>query len=195
MPHLTPSLSVILKLPPPPLSLSTPTRCSCATLSELLAKTIPSQRTRSSGCLGRWASASVSAFGSTGVCYRKAGLALDLVEAHDTVKAVVLGHHTFLNYGIPYTSLFLLLSHFYFPASGQAVVTSVVPSPPRFLPSIFIAHRVQQSNFLSIFHRVLLTRALAFSASQFVHKKKPPRIYTSMHSGGFEPTKLELIPP
>ena len=38
---------------------------------------------------------------------------------------------------------FFLLAHFYFPASGQAVVTGVVPSPPRFLPSIFIAHRVQ----------------------------------------------------
>ena len=44
-------------------------------------------------------------------------------------------------------SFFFLFSsffftHFYFPASGQAVVTGVVPSPPRFLPSIFSAHRV-----------------------------------------------------
>ena len=38
-----------------------------------------------------------------------------------------------------------LFSHFYFPASGQAVVARVVPSNTRFLPSIFIAHRVQQS--------------------------------------------------
>ena len=51
--------------------------------------------------------------------------------------------------------------------------------------------RVQQSHCSSIFHRVLLTRALALSASQFVRKKKSPtRIYTSMHSGGFELTKL-----
>ena len=63
-------------------------------------------------------------------------------------------------------------------------------SPPRFMPSIFIAHRVQHSHCSSIFHRVLPTHALALSASQFVHKKKPPRIYTSMHSGGFELTKL-----
>ena len=70
------------------------------------------------------------------------------------------------------------------------MVTDVVPSPPQFLPSIFIAHRVQQSHCSSIFHRVLLTHALALSASQFVHKKKSPRIYTSMHSGGFEFTKL-----
>ena len=81
-------------------------------------------------------------------------------------------------------------AHFYFPASGQAVVTGVVPSSPRFLPSICIAHRVHQSHCSSIFHRVLLTHALALSASQFVHTKKSTRIYTSMHSGGFELTKL-----
>ena len=84
----------------------------------------------------------------------------------------------------------LFFTHIYFPASGQAVVTGVVPSPPRFLPSVFIGHRVQQFHCPSIFHRVLLTHALALSASQFVLKKKSPRIYTSMHSGGFEPTKL-----
>ena len=81
-------------------------------------------------------------------------------------------------------------THIYFPASGHAVVTGVVPSPPRFLPSIYIAHRVQQSHFSSIFYGVLPTHALALSASQIVHKKKSPRIYTSMHSGGFELTKL-----
>ena len=85
---------------------------------------------------------------------------------------------------------FFFLSHFYFPASGQAVVTGVVPFPPRFLPSIFIAHRVQQSHCSSIFHRVLLAHALALSASQVVHKKKSQRIYTRMHSAGLELTKL-----
>ena len=85
---------------------------------------------------------------------------------------------------------FFFFAHFYFPSSGQAVVTGIVPSPPRFLPSIIIAHRVQQYHCSSIFHRVLLTHALALSASQFVRKKKSPRIYTSMHSGGFELTKL-----
>ena len=82
------------------------------------------------------------------------------------------------------------IAHSYCPASGQAVVTGVVSSPPRFLPSIFIAHRVQQSHCSSIFHLVLLTHALALSASQFVLKKKSPRIYASMHSGGFELTNL-----
>ena len=69
------------------------------------------------------------------------------------------------------------------------MVTDVIP-PPRFLPSIFIAHRVQQSHCSSIVHRVLLSHALALSASQFVHKKKSQRIYTSMHSAGLELTKL-----
>ena len=86
--------------------------------------------------------------------------------------------------------VYFFFSHFYFPASGQAVITGVVPSPPRFLPSSFIALRVQQSRCSSSFHRVLLTHALALSASQFMHKKKSPRIYTNMHSGAFELTKL-----
>ena len=70
------------------------------------------------------------------------------------------------------------------------MVTGVVSSSPRLLPSSLIAHRVQQSHCSSIFHRVLQTRALTLSARQFVHKKKSPRIYTSMHSAGFEVTKL-----
>ena len=82
------------------------------------------------------------------------------------------------------------VTRIYFPASGQAAVTGIVPSPPRLLPSIFIAHRVQQSHCSSIFHRMLLTHALALSARQFVRKKKSPRSYTSMYSGGFELTKL-----
>ena len=84
----------------------------------------------------------------------------------------------------------IFFSHFYFPASGQAVVAGVVPSSPWFLPSIFIAHSVQQSHCSSIFHRVLLTHALALSASQFLHKKKSQRIFTRMHSAGLELTKL-----
>ena len=88
------------------------------------------------------------------------------------------------------THFFSSFSHFYFPASGQAVVAGFVPSSPRFLPSMFIAHRVQQSHCSSILHRVLLTHALALSASQFVHKKKSQRFYTSMHSRGLELTKL-----
>ena len=71
------------------------------------------------------------------------------------------------------------------------MVIGVVPSPPRFLPLFFIAHGVQQqSHCSSIFHRVLLTHALAFSASQFVRKQKSLPFYTRMNSEGFELTKL-----
>ena len=86
----------------------------------------------------------------------------------------------------------ILLLTLYTPAPGQAVVTGVVISPPRFLPLIFIAHRAQQSHCSSIFHGVLLTHALAPSASQFVHKKKSPRMDTSMHSGDSKLTYTRL---
>ena len=87
-----------------------------------------------------------------------------------------------------------IFAHFYSPASGQVVVTGVVPSSPRFLPSIFFAHRVQHSHCSSIVHRVLLlTLALALSASQFVRKRKSPRMYTSMHSvGGIRTHETDL---
>ena len=48
-------------------------------------------------------------------------------------------------------TIFFFSTHIYFPASGQGMVTGVVLSLPRFLPSIFIAHRVQQSHCSSFF--------------------------------------------
>ena len=80
-------------------------------------------------------------------------------------------HYMLLLFLCIYIYIFFF-ANIYFPASGQAVVTGVVPSSPRFLPSIFIALRVQQSHCSSIFHRVLLTHAVAFCASQFVRQKK-----------------------
>ena len=50
----------------------------------------------------------------------------------------------------------LFFFHIYFPAPGQPVVTGIAPFPPRFLASIFVAHRVQQSHCSSIFHLVRL---------------------------------------
>ena len=93
---------------------------------------------------------------------------------------------------IDYTicTFFFFFSHFYFSASGQAVVTGVVPSSPGSCLQLLSRIGFSISHCSSIFHRVLLTHALALSASQFVNKKKSPRIYTSMHSGGFELTKL-----
>ena len=102
-----------------------------------------------------------------------------------------------LDYACSVSFLFFFLSHFYFPASsGQAVVTGVVPSPPRFLPSIFIAHRVSAIPLLvDCSSSVASSRSLALSASQFVHKKKSQRIYTRvcMHSAGLELTKRTHI--
>ena len=76
-------------------------------------------------------------------------------------------------------SSFFFFSHVYFPASGQAVFTSVVPSSPRFLPSIFIALRARQSQCSSILHRVLLAHALALSASKSMcaQEKVSPKLY------------------
>ena len=88
------------------------------------------------------------------------------------------------------TKYCIFFAHLYFLASGRAAVKVIVPSLPWFLLSVFIADKVQQSHCSSIFHRVLLTDALALSASQFVRKKKSPTVYTSMPSGRFELTKL-----
>ena len=109
-----------------------------------------------------------------------------ILECVSYLPYVVRVHHQVQGTDI----LLFFFAHFHFPASGQAVVTGGIPSPPRFLPSIFIAHRVQQSHCSSIVHRMLLTHAPALSASQLVHKKKSQRIYTSMHSAGLELTKL-----
>ena len=93
-----------------------------------------------------------------------------------------------------YYHILLFFTHIYFPASGQAVVTGVVPFPPRFLPSIFIAHRVQQSHCARrFFYRMLLTHSPALSASQFVLEKKSQLNYTSVHSAGLELTKLTYL--
>ena len=79
-------------------------------------------------------------------------------------------------------------------SSGQAVVTGrYCPFSPPVLAFNFYRAYIGFSNLTAprfFIECLLLTHALAFSASQFVHKEKSQRIYTSMHSGGFEPTKL-----
>ena len=70
----------------------------------------------------------------------------------------------------------------------QAMVTGVVlPSPPPFIAFIFFWRILFSTHWSSIFHRVLLTHALALSASRLVHKTTN---YTNKHSEGFEVTKL-----
>ena len=46
--------------------------------------------------------------------------------------------------------LIILFFYFYSPASEQAVVSGLLPSP-RYVPSVFIAHRVQHSHCSSTF--------------------------------------------
>ena len=63
-------------------------------------------------------------------------------------------------------------------SSGQAVFTGVVPSSPRHVPSIFIAGLAFP--LLVDFHRMLLTRALALSATNhfFLQEKVPTGMCT-----------------
>ena len=57
-------------------------------------------------------------------------------------------------------------------------VTGVVPSSPRFLPSVFIVHRVQQSHCSSIFSSsVANSRCRAFRKSICAREKVPTRSY------------------
>ena len=98
-------------------------------------------------------------------------------------------------FGIPISSLECIFFFFFFrtPLLSSFWTSRghrCRPFPTPVLAFNFIAHRVQQSRCSSIFHRVLLTNALALSASQFVRKKKSSRIYTSMHLVGFQHTKL-----
>ena len=82
---------------------------------------------------------------------------------------------------------FLSFSIFYFPASGQAVVTGVVPSlPPWFLPLQFLS-RIGFSNptCSSIFlHRVSLTHALSGFPQVNLCPKTIPTIVNEYALGG-----------
>ena len=62
--------------------------------------------------------------------------------------------------------------------------------PPGSCLQFFIAHRVQQSQCSSIFHRVLLTHALALSASQLGTRKSPSKFIRVCTRRGLELTKL-----
>ena len=74
-----------------------------------------------------------------------------------------------------------------FLASGQAVVTGVVRSPPPLLTFNFLSSiGFRNLTDRRIFHRALLSHAHAFSASQLVHKKMYLQIYMRMHSGGVQ---------
>ena len=73
--------------------------------------------------------------------------------------------------------------------SGQAVVTGVYPCP-RYVPLLFVAHRVSAFPLLVDLHRMYVTHALALSANQCFMQQEAP---TSVHSARLEPTKLILM--
>ena len=90
----------------------------------------------------------------------------------------------FLGFFLSYT--ILLSSSFW----TSRVVTDVVPSPPRFLPSAFITHRVQQIPLLIEFLlSVDNSRSRAFRKS-ICAQQKSLRTCTTMHSKRLELTKL-----
>ena len=68
------------------------------------------------------------------------------------------------------------------------------PFFPPILAFNFYRARVQQSHCPSIFHRVLLTHALALSASQIAHKKKSPGIDTRVWTRGDSNSRNRPIP-
>ena len=61
-------------------------------------------------------------------------------------------------------------------SSGQAVVTGVIPSPPRYVHSIFITHRVQHSHCSSIFIECCQLSLSRFALIIFLLKKKSLRV-------------------
>ena len=83
---------------------------------------------------------------------------------------------------------------FYFLASEQAVVTGV-PAPPRFLPSIFIAHRVQQFHCSSVdnLSSVASSRSRAFRKSVCAQEKSPTNLY-EYELGGTRTHETDLYP-
>ena len=79
---------------------------------------------------------------------------------------------------------FLFWAHFYFPTFGHTSRDHRCrPLPPVIAFISFL--RIRSSTLWSlIFHRVLLTHALALSASQLVHKKSPTKIIRVRTRGG-----------
>ena len=88
-----------------------------------------------------------------------------------------------------------VFTHIYFPASGQAVVTSVGPSPARFLPSTFIAHNIGFSNptlLVDLSPGVANSRSRAFRKSICAQEKIPTDLYEHALGGTGRRLPLEL---
>ena len=87
--------------------------------------------------------------------------------------------------------IYIYFTRVYFPVldKSSSQVPPLVPPGSR-LQFLWRIGFSNQSHCSLIYHRVLITHALALSASQFVHKKKSLRIYTSMYSAGLELMEL-----
>ena len=75
-------------------------------------------------------------------------------------------------------------------SSGQDVVTGVVPSPPRYVPSIFIARRVEHSHCSSIYIECCEVTLSRFPLINFYPRKSA---YEYVHSVRIELAKLILV--
>ena len=84
----------------------------------------------------------------------------------------------------------LVYSHF--PASGHAVVSGVVPSPPRYVPSIFIAHGAQHSYCPSIFIECYELTLSRFPRVKLCTRKKVPTNLYEYALGGTRTHAIEL---
>ena len=84
---------------------------------------------------------------------------------------------------------FYFFAHFYFPASGQAVATGSSLLPPgsclQFLSRMGFSNPTARRFFIECCELTLPRFPQSICAQE-----KSPRIYTNMHSGGFELTKL-----
>ena len=72
--------------------------------------------------------------------------------------------------------LIVFACHIYSPAFGQAVVTVVPSPPPGTCLRVFISERVQHSQTLVDFNRILLTHALALHGGV---------VFVGIHACGF----------
>ena len=94
---------------------------------------------------------------------------------------------------------FFFPHHFYFLAQLEGgftlsdlldVDTGVVPFPPRYVPSIFIAHRVQHSHCQSVFIECCQLTLSRFPLTNFYARQNPCEY---VHSVRIELAKLILV--
>ena len=76
--------------------------------------------------------------------------------------------------------------------SGQAVVTGVVPFPPRYVPSIFIAHRVQHSHCSSILIKCCKLTLSRFPLRKFITSYQKDEYFWRRYVNNFYARKVPV---